>query len=114
MPRVAGLLFFRVTCWGFLISTLRLHLKQYACTSRYLLFSLITLLLYTACQYLLLIYLPKSGLAIERPFPVAIAFFLGQSGAHLRSIHLGYRHGNNSMPRVEEAAQGNQGDVLSL
>ena len=30
-PRVAGLPFFRVTFWGFFISTLDLHLKQYAC-----------------------------------------------------------------------------------
>jgi hypothetical protein len=30
-PRVAGLPFFSVTFWGFFISTLDLHLKQYAC-----------------------------------------------------------------------------------
>ena len=32
IPRVAGLPFFSVTFWGFLISTFALHLKQYACT----------------------------------------------------------------------------------
>lgn len=31
-PRVAGLLFFRITFWGFFISTFFRHLKQYACT----------------------------------------------------------------------------------